>query len=149
MSSNEALIQLRARGEEISYTLDGRTVSMDITWSGPVRIDPEGIKQWEGSKENIPAELKGRILQEILGFVVKSAKPIVMLESDDPDRDLWEEICKVSPILRIEYTSEQEIMEDERSMYLEVIQGAQRLADELKAKKKKDLANRTTNRDHS
>jgi hypothetical protein len=124
------------RGEDIEYTVRGKSAWITFTWCKGDRIYSDSIKKWKDN-EKISNEDKVTILKEIISFVDKShkrswwasAKVIVVINTDDPDKILWEDICRSERklIKQIEYTSNQGQKKFEREMYLGVLQAGKRL----------------------
>ena len=131
MSLNLPKIEYGFRGECIFYALqDGRSISLDFTWVNGTRIYPSSIKKWGGVNEDITREDKIKILKDIIAFVNQGReKPILKINSDDSDKELWESVCRSesSSIKCIEYTSNKKQAEFERGMFLSVLKAGKGL----------------------
>ena len=130
--SNPAKIEYGHRGEDIFYSLqDGRSILLGFTWANGARIYPHSIKKWGGIKDDITPEEKIRILKDVIAFVNQGGeKPVVNINSNDSDKELWENVCKSeSPLIKcIEYTSSEKQAEFERGMFLSVLKAGKGLS---------------------
>lgn len=121
-------IKLGFRGEDIDYTVRNQSTWIGFTSCKGERIYSDSIKKWNDTGESLSQQDKVSILKDVIRFVRKPwwswAKPIIVINMDDPDRDLWEQVCKLEmrSIKRIEYTSNQEQKNFARQMWLEVLQ---------------------------
>jgi hypothetical protein len=60
----------------------------------------------------------------VLRFIKKKhGKTIVVINSDDPSRDLWERLCSANQTIvkEIEYTSDEKNFQSQRNMFLEML----------------------------
>jgi hypothetical protein len=121
------------RGEDITYKLGGRSVYLEFTHCNGPRIYPELIKSWSwnGAKEPISTEEKRKVLTDVVGFVEKEygEQPVVVINPDDPDKEFWEEICRVKneSIKGFEYWSDKNQTAFEREMYLKILRAGKGL----------------------
>jgi hypothetical protein len=117
------------RGEDITYRLSNKSLELSFTWINGARIYTETIAKWEDGS-TLTADEKKRVFIEVIRFVGKEGeKPIIVININDPSRDLWEELCLINGVLinNIEYTSKEEQYQFERKMYLEFINAGKKV----------------------
>jgi hypothetical protein len=144
MFSKPVKIEFGYRGEDIFYSMqDGRSILFGFTWANGARIYPSSIKKWGGINEDITSEEKKEILKDVIAFVGQGReKPIVNINSDDFEKELWEGVCKSesSSIQCVEYTSNKKQAGIEREMFLSVLKAGKELTiDGRKIKNEKGL----------
>ena len=111
------------RAEWITYELAGKKVDIDFTWLEGNRIYTETIHRWS-TNELISEDEKKKILTDVLQFTKGwFRKSIVVINTDDLSRPLWEQVCGEVPnlIKEIEYTSDEQNRQYNRQMYLEML----------------------------
>jgi hypothetical protein len=116
-------IEFGFRGEDITYRLSNKSMDLSFTWIKGARIYTETIAKWEDGS-TLTEDEKRRVFIEVVRFVGKEMEnPIIVINTDDPSRALWEELCSINEDLinKIEYTSKEEQFQFERKMYLEFI----------------------------
>ena len=125
-----ALIKYGFRREGIHYELSGRRIEIDFTWCNGDRVYTETINNWTDG-EPVSDYDKERVLRDVLRFTKGFfRRSIVVINSDDPSRQLWERVCRDVPKLvrKVEYTSEEEQRNFEREMYLGFISHGEKLS---------------------
>ena len=118
------------RGEGINYQRQSRGLVVDFTWIGGPRVYPDGIAKWSDGTV-LTNDEKITILREVLHFVtVEDARPTVVINSDDPSRELWEQVCASNAALvgAIEYTSDEAVFARERDGFLSAVRAGKELS---------------------
>jgi hypothetical protein len=129
-SKREPRIEYGPRGEDIGYSLNGRTVWLSFTYLKGPRIYPDSITKWAETGESLSIDEKRTVLKHAISFVSKNeVKPIITINCDDPCREIWEDVCRSeqASINRIEYTSNAEQENFEREMYLRILRAGKNL----------------------
>jgi hypothetical protein len=127
---NDPKMEIGSRGEDVIYFLNDNKICIGFTPLNKPRINSESIDKWEkgfGLTENE----KEKVFIDVIQFIKKEyKKPIVIINIDDPSRNLWENLCKKYQkfIKDIEFTSDEEQMQFERNMFLDVLQSGKELA---------------------
>jgi uncharacterized protein YeaC (DUF1315 family) len=121
---NNAKIEFGFRGEGIVYRLREKEIYIDFTYINGPRIYTDSIEKWnDGSILTI--EEKEKIFTDILNFASKSHKKklIIVINTDDPSKNLWEQVCLSNQelIKEVENTSDEEQFQFERNMYLDFV----------------------------
>jgi hypothetical protein len=127
--SSESKIQFEFRGEGITYQLPDKHMHLWSTWTNGARLYTETIAKWEDGSV-LTQEEKKRVFDEVVRFIgQKDEKPIIVINSDDPSKDLWQELCSSNQpfIKNIEYTSKQGQQQSERNMYLQFIKAGKKV----------------------
>lgn len=78
---------------------------------------------------------KEAVFGDVVEFVGRSrTKPIVVINSDDPSRSLWESLCAThrAAVQGIEYTSHEQQLQFDRDMYLGIMRAGKSLVIEGK-----------------
>ena len=121
--NDAASISFGFRGEGINYQRQGNSLVVEFTWIGGPRVYPDSIAKWSGGTV-LTDEEKIAILGEVLQFVtLEEAPPTVVVNSDDPSRTLWEQVCSSNGALvaAIEYTSNEAENARERGDFLSAL----------------------------
>lgn len=93
MRDRAAKIRLGLRGEGVIYRAGDREAQIDSTWINGRRLYAETIRRWSDGSP-IPDAQRAQILRELVHFLAgRREKPIVVINSDDPDRELWDRLC--------------------------------------------------------
>lgn len=141
-NSNKPKIEFGFRGEDITYRLQGREIYISFTWCNGHRVYPDSIDRWNDGIALTNKE-KERIFNDVLHYIKRTRKSlIVVINTDDPSKDIWEHICSInqSIIDEIEYTSNAESHQFEKNMYLDFLKaGNQVFIKETEVKNEKEL----------
>ena len=108
------------RGENIFYSLSDKEIELEYTWINGPRVYTESIDRWRDSSPMTEDE-KRKVFSDVVHFVKRKAKKaIIVINSDDPSKELWEQLCSLnqSVIHDIEYTSDEDQYQFDRSMWL-------------------------------
>jgi len=122
-------IEFGFRGEGITYSLPNRSADVWFTWMDGARIYTATIAKWRHGSPLTRHE-KEMVFNEVLRFVVQKAeRPIIVINEDDPSKELWEQLCSANqPVIKnIEYTSREKQTQLERSMYLGFIKAGKKV----------------------
>jgi hypothetical protein len=114
------LIAFGFRGEDISYCLANHELEISFTYMGGPRLYAESIDHWRAGPPLTDAE-KERVFNDLISFLRgHHDKPIVVINTDDPSRALWERLCAAhaSAVKSVEHTSDEAQRQLERNMYL-------------------------------
>lgn len=123
-------VSFGSRGEGINYRRQERGLVVDFTWINGPRVYPDSITEWSGGTPLTDDE-KITVLREVLQFVtLADSRPVVVVNSDDPSRNLWEHLCSSNATLvaAIEYTSDETECARERDMYLSALRAGKELS---------------------
>lgn len=126
---NVPKIEIGSRGEDITYILNDKKLYIGFTPLKP-RINSESIDKWEKGlclNENE----KEKVFFDVIQFINKKYKKlIVIINKDDPSRNLFETLCKKYQkfIKDIEFTSDEEQFQFERNIFLDVLNSGKELA---------------------
>lgn len=122
-SSSKPKISYGPRNEGIHYESQGRTTEIDFTRLDGDRIYTESISKWDDGSP-ISDNEKRAILTDLLLFTKGwFRKSVVVINTDDPSKVLWEAVCKelFGKVKRIEYTSNEDNERTERQTYLAML----------------------------
>jgi hypothetical protein len=140
--SSESKIQFEFRDEGITYRLPDKHMHLWSTWTNGARLYTETIAKWEDGSV-LTRDEKKRVFNEVVLFVgQKDEKPIIVINSDDPSKALWEDLCLSNQLFikNIEYTSREEQSQFERNMYLGFIKAGKKvILDGIELSNEKDL----------
>ena len=128
-SSGQPSLSFGFRGEDIVYCEDGREIEIGFTWVNGDRLYTDSVDRWRDGTSLSDAE-KERVFVQVLRFVKgRFTKPLIVINTDDPSRALWEQVCAAQRgvIKGVEYTSGAEQMQIERETYLQIIQSGKKL----------------------
>lgn len=117
-------IEFGFRGEGVNYGLPDKGAYVGVTLRDGARLYSEEIAKWDDGR-GMTEEEKQHVFVDILSFLdAGREKPIVVINKDDPSKDLWEALCVEHAQLvgRVEYTSDEELLEFERKMYLRLVE---------------------------
>ncbi len=129
LESNKPKIEFGFRGEDITYYLDGKEAYISFTWCNGDRVYTDSIDKWKDGSA-LTDEEKERVINDVLHFVKrKKGELIVVINIDDPSKNIWERICSMnqSIINEIEYTSDEENYQFERNMYLDFLKAGNKV----------------------
>lgn len=124
------MLKFGSRGEEINYVLNGKSLWIGYTWAKGPRIYPATIDKWENSDTPLDAKQRANILHEAILFINQNGeKPIVIINVNDPFRRIWETVCSgnLSSIEGVQYTSDKELAQAERQMFLDILKAGKKL----------------------
>jgi len=137
-------IKFGFRGEDFVYQQAGKEIFVGFTWINGNKIYPDEIKKWnDGSK--LTQQEQEQVFIELINFVGrKKGKPIVVINTDDRSKSLWEYLCKSNNQLidKIEYTSDEEDVEYNRKISLEALQSGgkiKRVIDGIEINNEEDM----------
>jgi hypothetical protein len=135
-------IEYGFRGEDISYRLPDKEADISFTWINNPRIYSDSINKWNNGLVMTDDEKK-TVFCDVLHFVsTKRRKPIIVINSDDSSKSLWEVICSENKtnIESIEYASDEENYQFQRNMYLDILKAGKKLFfDETEIRNEQDL----------
>jgi hypothetical protein len=126
--SDHAEIEFGFRGENIIYKQESKEIEISFSWLNGARVYPDDIQKWMDGSPVTESE-KEKIFVDVLRIIKKRhGKTIVVINADDPSRDLWERLCSVNQTIvkEIEYTSDEESFQSQRNMFLEMLQRGER-----------------------
>jgi len=115
--------------EGIIYRLLDKSLEIWFTWVEGSRIYTETIAKWDDNSV-LTNEEKKKVFTDVLDYVAKKReKPIIVINSDDPSKELWEQLCSEnqSLIRDLEYTSNEKQYQNQREMYLDILKAGKGL----------------------
>lgn len=121
--SNKPKIEFGFRGEDSTYHLRGKEAYIYFTWCNGDRIYPDSIDKWNDGSA-LTDEEKERVFKDVLHFIKrKKGKPIVVINTDDPCKNIWEHICSINQAIidNAEYTSDEKNYQFQRNSELAYI----------------------------
>ncbi|MDI1242085.1 MAG: hypothetical protein PSX80_09215 [bacterium] len=124
LRNKEPRIARGFRGEQIHYKKGGKEIEIDFTWCNGDRLYTETIDHWTGGNR-LSDDEKEIVFFDVLNFLSRPLRrTIVVINTDDPSRSLWEELSKLKAKLvrEIEYDSFEKQREFRRQMYLDTMQ---------------------------
>jgi uncharacterized protein YeaC (DUF1315 family) len=137
-------IEFGFRGEDITYRLPGKELYVGFTYINGPRFYSESIEKWKDGSP-LTEEEKEKVFSDVVRFLKrKRNKPIVVINTDDPSKKLWEHLCSTNQtiIKEVEYTSDEEQLQFERNMYLGFLKAGKGLViNEAEIKNEQDLDN--------
>jgi hypothetical protein len=119
-----------SKGEWITYAQHDKEIEVESTWMNGARFYPESIDRWKGGPPLTDGE-RERVFIDVVNFVKrKNERPIVVINTDDPLKELWERLCSLNqPVIkRVEYTSDEEQYQSERETWLNVMRAGKGLS---------------------
>ncbi|HEX8709435.1 MAG TPA: hypothetical protein VF723_14415 [Pyrinomonadaceae bacterium] len=135
-------IEFGLRGEDITYRLPDKEMYIQFTWINWPRVYTESMDKWKDGSM-LTKEEKKKVFGDVVNFIRRKRKmPIVVINSDDPSKDVWEHLCSLNqPVVKgIEYTSDEEDYRSERSMWLECIKAGKGVVlDGVEVRSEKEL----------
>ena len=127
VESNVPELEFGNRGEDVIYRLPGKEIYVVSTWLEGRRVYTEDIDKWQDGSP-LSEEEEKKIFSDVLHFLGRKGEPpLVVINTDDPLKDLWEQMCSLnqSLIKGIEYTSDEVHFQNEREMWLGLIKAGQ------------------------
>lgn len=118
-----------SQGEWITYTLHDKEIGVETTWMKGVTLYTESLGKWKGGSP-LTDEEREKVFTDVVNFLKrKRERPIVVINMDDPLKDSWEQLCALNQpaIKRVEYTSDEEEYQFERSLWLRSIEAGKGL----------------------
>ena len=113
-------IKFGFREEGLIYQQAGKEIYVGFTWVNGNKIYPDEIKKWKDGGRLTEHEQE-HVFLDLLDFVGrKKGKPIVVINTDDASKSLWDDLCSRnnSLIEKIEYTSDEEDVQWNRERIL-------------------------------
>jgi hypothetical protein len=129
LTGNEPKIEFGFRGEDITYFLQGKEAYISFTWCNGDRVYTDSITEWNDGS-SLTNEEKERVFNDVLQFLKRgNRKLIVVINKDDPSRNIWERICSInqSIVSEIEYTSDEENYQFQQNMHLDTLRSGGRI----------------------
>jgi hypothetical protein len=107
--SSEPEMKFGFRGEDITYRLQDqdKEIYIEFTYLDGPKVYSETIARWKNGSR-LTEEEKKKVFSDVVRFVMEQhKKPIVVINTNDPSKDLWKHLCSTnqSVIEGIEYTS--------------------------------------------
>ena len=139
---NAPQLRFGFRGENITYRdPQGREMEITFTHMNGARIPLDSMSAWtDGSP--LTDEEKGVALAHVLPFAKRHfEKSVVVINTDDPSRALWERLCtEHRPLIeRVEHTSDQEQLELQRSAFRGMLATGRVLVDDVEVTSEEEL----------
>ena len=111
------------RGEQILYERGRKKIEIDFTLGNGDRLYTETIDHWWGG-DRLSDDEKESVFFDVLDFLSGPLRrTIVVINTDDPSRSLWEELSRKNSkmVKEVEYDSFEKQREFRRRMYVDTL----------------------------
>jgi hypothetical protein len=139
---NETRIEFGFRGENLIYHRTNRVIEVTFTFINGFRIYTDDIKKWKDGSALIESEQE-KVFNDLIIFINEErGKPVIVINKDDPSKNLWERLCKENQSLigKSEYTSDEEGFQFRQKMFLDILKHGKKLKiNDVEIANEKDL----------
>ena len=111
------------RGEDITYSVGGRTAEVGFTYIRGPRIYTDTIREWDDGTRLTPAERRD-VLQRCITLVRKAReRPTIVINADDPLAAEWRAMCEEfsADIDHVETTSDADTRAFQKKMFMDIL----------------------------